>query len=426
MSYIRNPESRLDPARKELGVRLIDLPFLPPWPPAIGPLVWVAVLLLAAIAAGEAARRWLATSRVAGYLAVGCMLGPQLAGVIDRATLAQLRVVIDIAFGLLLFELGQRVDLGWLRRNPWLLATSVLEAALTFVAVFLLLRLFEVRPVAAAAASVIAMATSAAIVITGVKDLRAQGQVTERILLFTALNTAYAVIGLTLMFGWLHFESASPVTTMLLHPLYLLAASLAAAGVLAWTLIALLRAFGRRASFQFALTLAMVLLTVAIAGLFRLSVPLTLLALGVLARLIDRERHFVSLRFPETAMLFVVLLFALTGARLEFSGWAQALPLAIGLVGARFVGKLAPVLLLARPSNLTMRKASLINFGLAPMSALALAMLEELTRAAPQVAHQIATGMHLAITILAFAGPPLLHYALRAAGEAVADEGAER
>jgi len=394
-----------------------DLPFLPAWPPAIGPLAWVAVLLLAAILAGEAVRRWLNTSRVLGYLAVGCLLGPQLVGVIDHATLAQLRIVADIAFGLLLFELGQRVDLTWLRRNPWLLVTSLLEALLSFFAVFLLMSLFGVRPIAAAAAGVIAMATSAAVVITGVKDLRAQGQVTERVLLFTALNTAYAVVGLTLMFGWLHFEEASPIATMLLHPLYLLTGSLLLAAVLAWALIRLLRAFGRRAPFQFAMTLAMVLLTVAIAGMFKLLVPLTLLALGVLARLLDRDRHFVSLRFPETAMLFVVLLFALTGANLEFAGWAAALPLAVGFSGARFVGKWLPVLLLARPSSITMRKASLINFGLMPMSALALAMLGELTRQAPAVAREIATGMHLAITILAFIGPLMLHYGLRAAGE---------
>ena len=45
-------------------------------------------------------------------------------------TLATLRIFSDIAVGLLLFELGQRVDLGWLRRNPWLFVTSVLEALL--------------------------------------------------------------------------------------------------------------------------------------------------------------------------------------------------------------------------------------------------------------------------------------------------------
>ena len=44
---------------------------------------------------------------------------------------------------------------------------------------------------------------------------------------------------------------------------------------------------------------------------------LTLLLLGVFGRIFDRDRHFVSLRFGHSAMLFVVLLFALAGAGLD-------------------------------------------------------------------------------------------------------------
>ena len=91
-----------------------DYPFLPAWPPALTPLAWVAVLLLTAIVVGEATRRWLRISRVVGYLLVGAVLGPHATGVIGADTLATLRIFSDIAVGLLLFELGQRVDLGWL------------------------------------------------------------------------------------------------------------------------------------------------------------------------------------------------------------------------------------------------------------------------------------------------------------------------
>ena len=134
-------------------MNLSDLHFIPAWPPVIGPLAWVAVLLLAAIVAGEAVRRWLRVSRVIGYLLVGAVLGPHAAGLLDTGTLDKLRVFVDIAVGLLLFELGQRVDLGWLRRNPWLLAASLLEAALTLAAVFALMTLFGARPVTATAAA---------------------------------------------------------------------------------------------------------------------------------------------------------------------------------------------------------------------------------------------------------------------------------
>jgi Kef-type K+ transport system membrane component KefB len=394
------------------------LHFLPAWPPAASPLGWVAVLLLAAILAGESVRRFLRSSRVIGYLAVGALLGPAVGGVIDSGTVGQLRIFVDIAIGMLLFELGQRVDLGWLKRNPSLLAASLLEAALTFMLVYLVMHFFGLRPVTAAAAALLAVATSPAVVMTVVKDLRAQGQVTERVMLFTALNTTYAVVGLALIVGVLNYETALPLITRILHPLYLVIGSLLLAAVLAMVMLSLLRLFGRRPAFQFSTTVALVLLTVAAATMLRLSVPLALLLLGVIGRLIDRERHFVSLKFGETAMLFIVLLFALAGASLEFGGWAAAWPLALAFIGARLVGKTVPILVLSNASSLALRKSALVSLGLLPMSGLALLMLHELLRHSPQLAAEVGAPMFLAITILSFAGPPALDFALRRAGEA--------
>lgn len=397
------------------------LHFVPTWPPAVSPLAWVAVLLLAAILAGESVRRFLRVSRVIGYLAVGVVLGPALVGVIDSATALQLRIFADIAIGMLLFELGQRVDLGWLRRNPSLLAASVLEAALTFMLVYVAMSFFGIRPLAAAAAALLAVATSPAVVMTVIKDLRAQGQVTERVMLFTALNTAYAVVGLSLLVGLLDDRAEQSVVTMILHPLYLLVGSFVLAAVLAAVMLSLLRLFGRRLAFQFSTTVSLVLLTVAAATMLKLSVPLALLLLGVLGRAFDRERHFVSLKFGETAMLFIVLLFALTGVGLQFSGWAAALPLALAFIGARVVGKFVPILLLSTASGLALRKSSLVSLALVPMSGLALLMLHELMLQSPALAAEIGAAMFLAIGMLAFAGPLATEFALRRAGESAED-----
>ena len=57
-------------------------------------------------------------------------MGPQAGGVLTERMLLEMRGVLDVAIGVVLFQLGQRVDLGWLRRNPSLLATSGLEASL--------------------------------------------------------------------------------------------------------------------------------------------------------------------------------------------------------------------------------------------------------------------------------------------------------
>lgn len=392
--------------------------FLPDWPPVASQLLWVAVLLLAAIVAGEAARRWLRVSRILGYVAVGAALGPHAAGVVTPETLTGLRVLVDIAIGLLLFELGQRVDLGWLRRNPWLLATSLLEAGFAFVAVFVLLTLLGARPVAASTAAVLAMLTSPAVVMTVVKDLRAQGQVTERLLLLTALNTAYAVIGFAVIAGWVHLERNRDMLAVLVHPVYLVAGSVAAAALVAFAARALLRLLGRRPVFQFAILVAIVLVTVAGAATLRLSVPLALLFLGIFGRAFDRARHFVPLRFGETAMLFVVILFAVSGASLQFEGWGLAAATAAGFAAARFAGKAVALLALARPSALSVRSASLLNLGLTPISALGLVLLQDLARLDPRLGAEILPGLMFAITLLAILGPLATEFGLRASGEA--------
>jgi Kef-type K+ transport system membrane component KefB len=187
-------------------------------------------------------------------------------------------------------------------------------------------------------------------------------------------------------------------------------------------MLSLLRLFGRQPAFQFSATVAIVLLTVAAATMLKLSVPLALLLLGIIGRLLDRERHFVSLKFGETAMLFIVLLFALSGASLEFKGWAAAAPLALALIGARLAGKLVPLLLLSNASGLAVRKSWLVGVGLTPMSGLTLLMLHELMRQSPPLAAEIGAAMFLAISILAFAGPLATDLALRRAGETAEEQ----
>jgi Kef-type K+ transport system membrane component KefB len=208
---------------------------------------------------------------------------------------------------------------------------------------------------------------------------------------------------------------------MILHPLYLVGGSLVLAGVLAMAMLILLRLFGRRPAFQFSATVSLVLMTVAVATILKLSVPLSLLLLGAFGRLFDHERHFVSLKFGETAMLFIVLLFALAGASLEFTGWSTAVPLALAFVGARLVGKAVPILLLSNASGLALRKSSLVSLGLMPMSAVSLLMLHELMRRSPALASEIGPAMFLAIALLAFAGPLALEFSLRRCSEAAAD-----
>jgi Kef-type K+ transport system membrane component KefB len=394
-----------------------DLFFLPDWPLDLAQFPWFAVLLLAAVGAGEAAQRYLALPRLLGWIAAGVLLGPHALGFFSPELLGSFSGLLDVALGLVLFELGQRVDLTWLKRNPWLLGVSALEAGLSFAAVFFVLGLTQPSLLVAAVAAAIGMATSPAISLVLTKELRAQGQVTERILLLTTLNCSYAVIVVSMLFAWLHAEYRGGWLAVVSHPLYLIFGSILAAAAFSVLLHAVLRLLGRRVDAQFICVLAFIVIAVAAAHLLKLSVVLTLLAFGMMTRHFDRQRRFVSLEFGRIGQIFVILLFALVAAQIDLSLLPAGLFAGVALAIARYAGKAVGTLSLGRLSGLSARKSALVGLGLTPMSGLALLLVQQTAMLYPQFGPQLLTIMVAAVVILEIAGPLLAQFALIFAGE---------
>jgi len=395
-----------------------DLFFLPDLASAAAQLPWYALLLLAAALAGEAVQRWLRLPRLLGWIAVGAALGPHALGALDEDALEVLRPLLDFAVGMVLFELGQRVDLSWLRRNPWLLATSVLESGLAFGAMFVVLLAVDAPPLIAAAAAAIGISTAPAVVLTVTRELRAQGQVAERAMLLTALNSAYAFVAVSVLLAWLAREYSGDWRAVLLHPLYLIFGSTVLAALFAAATLALLRLLGRRHDAQFLCVVALVALAVWASATLNLSVALALLAFGAITRIYDRRRLFVSLEFGRLGRILLILLFAITAAKLEW-GLVPAGAAAGGvLVAARFAGKALGVFALAPASGLPLRKASLLALALTPMSGLAIVLMHDTARLYPQFGPALAAIVVSAIAMLELLGPLLTHFALTRAGEA--------
>ncbi|HEX5612514.1 MAG TPA: cation:proton antiporter [Burkholderiales bacterium] len=395
-----------------------DLFFLPDWPPDLGALPWYALLLLAAAIAGEVLARWLRLPRLFGWIAAGIVLGPQISGLIDAKTLAGMRGVLDVALGVVLFQLGQRVDLGWLRRNPWLLATSIAEAALAFVAMFIVLLAIEMKPLLAALAAAIGIATGPAVALSLTRELRAQGQVTERMLLLTSLNCVYAFLAVNILLAWLHQEYSEHVLSMVAHPLYLIFGSLALAFVLTAATLALLALLGRRPEAQFIAVLALVVTAVYVATALKLSLVLVMLGFGVMARALDTRRRFAAYGFGRFGQILLILLFAITAATLDLDLLPSGALAGATLLAARYVGKATGVLALAPASGLSMRKASLLALTLMPMSGVALILVHDTTALFPGLGATLATIVVSAIVMLEVLGSAATYFALVQAGEA--------
>ena len=395
-----------------------ELFFLPSWPPAADALPWYALLLVVAAIAGELVLRWLHLPRLFGWVAAGIVMGPQITGLIDAEILAGMRGVLDVALGVVLFQLGQRVDLGWLRRNPWLLATSVLEAALSFGAMFLVLLAIDMRPLLAALAAAIGIATGPAVALSLTREMRAQGQVTERMLLLTSLNCVYAFIAVNMLLAWLHQEYSDEVLAIVAHPLYLIFGSLALALGFAGATLALLALLGRRIEAQFITVLALVVTAVYVATALKLSLVLVMLGYGVMARAFDTRRRFAAYSFGRLGQILLVLLFAITAATLDLDLLPAGALAGATLLAARYAGKAMGVLALAPASGLWLRKASLLSLTLMPMSGVALILVHDTTALFPGLGATLATIIVSAIVMLEVLGAAAAYFALVRAGEA--------
>ena len=407
----------------------MDLSYLPDWPLDWPTAIPVAILALFAAAAGEAAARWLRVPRLLGYLAAGALFG---AGgyvlellKIDELPIRTLEFSMNFAAAVILFDVGQRVSFGWIRRNPALLGASLVESALTFAAVYLVLQMFDVVPLAAALIAAISMSTSPAVVLAVTREMRAQGQVTERTLLLTALNSIYAVVVSTLLLAWARVQTRGVLDDYLLHPAYLIVGSLALAAIGARLFLLVVGFVGRDRAAQIMVMLAVVWIVFASAVALKLSPLLTLLAAGAFVRTFDDQRLLATTDFGLASGVALALFFALSAAIVDgsvlFASWLPALALCV----VRAICKIGAVSVFAPWTGITWRTGMLTGLGLLPMSALALMLTQEVSLLNPRLGAQTTTVLLLSVVILQIVGALTLMFALRSSGEERAD-GARR
>lgn len=404
---------------------MTGLEFLPSFPPIPGDLMMAGAVLLAGLGFGELFRRVLRLPRITGYTLAGIILGPGALGVVGADLLDSARVGLDIAIGLILYELGSRLDIGWVRRNLWLLATSVAESALTFLFVFGALLWLDIGPLLAAVAAAIGVGTAPSVLLMVIHEQRAEGPLTEQAVNLTALNNAFAVVAVTMLLAYLHLEYQGGVLVLLLHPMYLLLGSVVLGYLMSGLTLWLAAWIGKREVLQFALLVATILIAVGTAAALNLSLLLTLLALGVFARNRDRNHCLLPVEFGPTAQFFFIGLFVLTGAYLEWNeltvaGWAGLV-----YVLVRLMGKLVGIVAFAPLSGLSLRKAGLLGLALTPMSAVAVLLVDFTRGVYPAFGVELSAIVLSAVLLLSLVGPAATQVALRLAGEA-RDEGGVR
>jgi Kef-type K+ transport system membrane component KefB len=410
-------ESLIAPLRAVWESLIERLLFLPPFPESIDALALFSLLLVTGLLMGEwlhAHARW---PKVIGYVLAGILFGPSLLGWIGVETLAQARPIADAALGLLMMEVGRRLDLSWLRHNPELLRSTLADITLSFALIFAFaLWLVGLSPAWAAATAAVTMASAPAVVLLTVEESRAQGQVTERIILHTAISSAASFVAFAFVLGVVHAELSEDWLNAVVHPIWVVTGALLVGGLGSWLALRIARALPKRSLAQVFVLVACALLAVGIARMLAVPVFLTLFLMGVLLAAFDRRQTLRYTELPDGHWLLAIVLFVIVGASLpwqEFT-WLAGLQ-ALGLLLVRAAAKAAA--LAWSGGSLPLPKRLLVGMGIQPLSATAVFMAYELASLYPEVGRSALTLPLFAAAMMELAGPALCRLALRRSGE---------
>lgn len=373
------------------------------------------LLFFIALLLAEAAVRALRVPRIAALVLAGAVIGWFRKGNQVAALMPLPSVLLEALAMVLLFEVGQRVPLAWIRSNPWLLVASIGETGMTFGVIFTVLAYaFALPPMECIFVGVICMAASPIVVMSVSKDLGARGQVSERALLFSTLSSVYAVLALQLIVT-AYLAAAHAQLSVAILPLYQLFGSFLLGAVAAGALrlfASITRA--RRAVLTIGIICCCVLLYAGAPPL-GFSPILSALFFGLIVRASDRTHQLLSHQTSETGAVLTLAYFIIFGASLTWLDSWTITAIAAAIVVGRMLAKVAANALFAVPSALRPAKGIFVGVALTPLSSLALILTASIARQAEL--HRAAEIAAAVVLITGILGPVMTEVAIRWAGE---------
>ncbi len=379
-------------------------------------LAW-SLLLAAAAAAGYLVQRYSGLPKVAGYSMVGAIAG--LFGFADVSwpLAGNALFLLELGIAVVLFEAGARISLRWFRHNPMVLVQSLAETAVTFGAVYWVLRELGLAPGAAEPLAIVAVAASPAVLTRVVMDSRAAGPVTERAIVLSTLNTLYALTVGSAVAGIIDaprshlLETVYPAAT-------LLGLSFVVAALLALAMRSALRVMSPTSENTSLLMLALIAAGAALAAHIGGSAALAALMAGLLLKQLNPRPWVWPRQLGTAASMLTMLMFVLVSTVAANAPWSRAVAgLVVAMVVARALSKIAGLTLASFGSGMRLKQAWWVGCAMSPMSSVALLLASQF--AAASAAHGVTiTSIALpAILLMEVAGAVIATFALYQAGE---------
>lgn len=384
----------------------------------ISQMAWPCVIA-AAWLLGDIVNRSLHLPRISVYALTGFALVNLFPAYLSPLDNHSLVLLANIAFGLMLFEFAYRINVRWLSLNPWIAITGLVEAGATFATVYCVALWYGSTQLMSLLLAALAMSSSPAAVIRVINEQRSSGQVSERILHLTAINTVLAVFVFKLILVYWTMQTPGDflkASAQSLHVMLVACASMLAGTVFGILLPTILRWRGKHAQdatlgFAFA-----VILLVALTHASSLSPVLATLSFGLVARHRRISLGRTQRNFGVLGELLAVVLFVFAASTLAWTQVLAGVMLGSLLLVMRLGSKIVVTTLLAPASGISMRKGLLSGLGLAPVSVFLILNLEQTNSLGIATSNEWYALVAMTL-ILEIAGPILTQLALYLAKE---------
>jgi Kef-type K+ transport system membrane component KefB/mannitol/fructose-specific phosphotransferase system IIA component (Ntr-type) len=342
------------------------------------PLLTLAVILVAGVLAGIAARR-AHMPAVTGQILVGILIGPSVLNLAGIDAIHGLHPITNFALGLIAVAVGNHLNLKRLRnagRRLFLLV--LLESTLTPLLVFLALGLTGASPSFAFLLAAMAISTAPATIVAIVKEGRAKGVFVKTLVAAVALNNMACIA----FFELAHRVARSGATGggedlwgTALAPLRVLAVSAVLGFAVGGLLVLATRRMVRSDQLATASMVA-ILLTAGLADFLGFSSLLACLFLGTALANLTPDRDEIGHRvFDNFEAAILAVFFTLAGMELDFSYLVPGGLLALLVVGARLVGKVASGWIAMRLAGAPRRIRRNLGMALVPQAGVAVGLV---------------------------------------------------
>ncbi|HZU26000.1 MAG TPA: cation:proton antiporter [Bryobacteraceae bacterium] len=383
-------------------------------------LLSLGIILLLALLAGHVVKL-LRIPEVTGHLLAGIALGPSVLGWISGDNLSALEILSEVALGLILFSIGTAFELERFERHAsTLLRISVCETLCTFAVVTASVSFAGQQWRVALLLGVMAMETAAATTLMVLREMNAEGPLTEMLTAAFALDNLACLFGFNIVVTIIQFTGGGAAGESPMLSIVRLVWQFAGAMALGYTVGFLLSMWSPHVvehGEQLILLAGCVLLSVGASKWLDVSPLVANLTIGAtVANYSARTRTLYSSLTKTDPPLYAIF-FVLAGADLDI----RRLP-SLGLIGAcyvlaRFAAKYLGVWMGASIGRAETPIRRWLPPSMFAQAGLAVGLSLTLGRRLPSLATPVNTVVLSAVMIFEIIGPILARRSIIKAGE---------